>query len=450
VKLRAFLPEWHAPSVTNTVLIALGALMLGFSIIAIREPRHYVMSFNSVLLVQSILYLFACWIILVGKTGKSTLVLIIFFAVVFRLALVFTVPRFSTDIYRYVWDGRVQGSGTNPYRYVPADRSLSGLRDAAIYPNINRRDYARTIYPPAAEGIFFAITRVSESVTWMKAAITGFEALTIWAIVMLLSQLGMPKERALLYAWHPLVIWEFSGEGHIDAAAIAFIALALWTRSRRFQALTGLALGCATLVKFFPVILFPALYKRWGWKMPAAFIATIALGYLPYLSVGSRVLGFLPGYANEEGLVSGSRFFLLSLLHRLGYSMPANLFIAISAAALLAIGIWSLWKPERDTLSYARRCLLIATVFTALLTPHYVWYFAWLVPFLCFVPSIPVLLLTLTCSFLFGALDGSWFGTPDEMFRINLFVYVPAALLAMADVLRQNFGNHKAHRMRAS
>jgi alpha-1,6-mannosyltransferase len=316
VKLRAFLPEWHAPSVTNTVLIALGALMLGFSIIAIREPRHFVMSFNSVLLVQSILYLFACWIILEGKAGKSTLALVLFFAVVFRVALVFTVPRFSTDIYRYVWDGRVQGAGINPYRYVPADRSLSGLRDAAIYPNINRRDYARTIYPPAAEGIFFAVTRVSQSVTWMKAAITGFEALTIWAIVMLLTQLGMPKERALLYAWHPLVIWEFSGEGHIDAVAIALIALALWTRSRRFQALTGLALGCATLVKFFPVILFPALYKRWGWKMPAAFVATIALGYLPYLSVGSRVLGFLPGYANEEGLVSGSRFFLLSLLNQ--------------------------------------------------------------------------------------------------------------------------------------
>jgi alpha-1,6-mannosyltransferase len=448
VKLRAFLPEGHAPSVTDTALIALGALMLGFSIIAIREPVHYVMSFNSVLLVQSILYLLACWIILVGKAGKSTLFLIIFFAIVFRVALVFTVPRFSTDIYRYVWDGRVQGSGINPYRYVPADRSLVGLRDAAIYPNINRRDYARTIYPPAAEGIFFAVTRVSESVTWMKAAITGFEALTIWAIIMLLIQLGLPKQRALLYAWHPLVIWEFSGEGHIDAAAIAFIALALWTRSRRFQALTGVALGCATLVKFFPLILFPALYKRWGWKMPAALAATIALGYLPYLSVGSRVLGFLPGYADEEGLVSGSRFFLLSLVHRIGFPISVNLFVAISVVALLAIGGWSLWKAEHDSLSYARRCLLIAVVFTALLTPHYVWYFAWLVPFLCFVPSVPVLFLTLTCSFLFGALNGSWFGTPDEMFRINLFVYVPAALLAMGDILRRGFDYYKTHKAR--
>src|ERR1700730_9425884 len=42
-------------------------------------------------------------------------------AVSLRLPLLFTPPLLSSDIYRYVWDGRVQAAGTNPYDFVPAD-----------------------------------------------------------------------------------------------------------------------------------------------------------------------------------------------------------------------------------------------------------------------------------------------------------------------------------------
>ena len=48
-------------------------------------------------------------------------------------ALLLFAPPHSTDIYRYIWDGRVQADGINPYRYVPADPALAHLRDAAIY-----------------------------------------------------------------------------------------------------------------------------------------------------------------------------------------------------------------------------------------------------------------------------------------------------------------------------
>src|SRR5437879_8146168 len=34
------------------------------------------------------------------------------------------------DIHRYVWDGRVQRLGYNPYIVVPSDRALSGLPTA--------------------------------------------------------------------------------------------------------------------------------------------------------------------------------------------------------------------------------------------------------------------------------------------------------------------------------
>ena len=67
-----------------------------------------------------------------------------------------------------------------------------------------------------------------------------------------------------------------------------------------------IALGA--LVKPFALLALPGIWRAWDWKMPLVVIAVIALCYLPYLSVGSGVFGFLTtGYLKEEGLVSGAR-----------------------------------------------------------------------------------------------------------------------------------------------
>jgi len=63
----------------------------------------------------------------------------------------------------------------------------------------------------------------------------------------LLASFGMPREWILIYAWHPLAVWEFAGSGHVDPLAFAFIALALLARRRNWEAATGVALGMATL-----------------------------------------------------------------------------------------------------------------------------------------------------------------------------------------------------------
>src|SRR5262249_40601827 len=145
----------------------------------------------------------------------------------------------STDVARYVWDGRVQAAGTNPYRYVPADTQLAPLRDQAIYPHINRVDYAVTIYPPVAEMIFLLASRVSESFTMMRLTMIGFEAVTVLALLALLDHDGRPAARVLIYAWHPLTIWEFAGTGHVDAAAIALMTLAMLAARRAPPRLAG-------------------------------------------------------------------------------------------------------------------------------------------------------------------------------------------------------------------
>ncbi len=415
--------------VTNVLLAAVGVILLILYRIGLHSQGvSDVVWFIKLALVQSALYLVAAWLIVRARSARSTLIIVLVLAGIFRLSIVFAPPYLSDDIYRYVWDGRVQAAGINPYRYIPADEHLQSLRDEQIYPKINRRDYAHTMYPPAAEAAYFLTTRISESVTWIKLTIVGFELITVWLLMELLASFGMPRQRILIYAWHPLAVWEFAGSGHIDPLAFAFIALALLARRRNWETATGISLGLATLAKLFPIVLFPALYKRSGWKMPAALVATIVAGYLPYIGVGPLgVIGFIPGYAQERGIVSGEQFFILGLVDRLfGVKLPNLIFVSFAGAVLLSLALWSAFKRKQGDRSYLKASLVLGTVFMVLFAPHFPWYFAWLILFLCFVPSVPVFYLTLSSFLLYL----TWlYPTGAQVFRIKAFIFVPFFLL---------------------
>ena len=261
------------PWLTNSALALLGLSLVGLCRQGVNEIHHFVIGFGLVAMYQALLYLVAVWVVLNRPVNRWTFVIILVCAAGCRLICLFSPPFLSTDIFRYVWDGRVQAAGINPYRYIPADPHLAFLRDLDIYPHINRRDYAHTVYPPGAQMLFLLITRVGASVRWMKAGMVGLEALTIWALVKLLTALGLRREQVLIYAWHPLLLWEVASSGHVDGAALPLIALALLFYVRHKPAATGIALAAATLVKLYPIALFPALYRRsdWrDWKMPAA------------------------------------------------------------------------------------------------------------------------------------------------------------------------------------
>src|ERR1700733_7017736 len=270
----------------NVWLIVLGIVSIVSYLIAVRSQAVDGNAYPYCVTAESLILFGGLWLVVRGRTNRWTLKIIIAFALLFRLSVLFSPPQLSTDAYRYVWDGRVQAAGINPYRFVPSAPELAGLRDDDIYPNINRADYAPTIYPPAAQLIFLLATRISNSVIWMKTFISFFDVACFWLILKLISIAGLPRERLLAYAWHPVIVWEFAGNGHVDAAMIFFVLLTLICRYQKRDTLTGVFLGLATLTKLYPVILFPALLRRWNFRMPLALLGTIVAGYLPYLSAG--------------------------------------------------------------------------------------------------------------------------------------------------------------------
>jgi hypothetical protein len=272
---------------------------------------------------------------------------------------------------------------------------LAALRDISVFPFINRADTARTIYPPAAQVLFLLVQEIRPGVFGIKCAMVGAELMAVGALLALLRRAGLPRTRVLIYTWHPLPVWEFAGNGHVDALAIACLALALMAAAADRGALAGIALAGAVLSKVLPGVLLPSLWRGRGWSLPVAFAATIMATYFPYLGAGAHVLGYLPGYVSEEGIASGRGIYFLDLLAQV-IVLPAWAGVAYLAAVLglLALLAWRMRSPPADVAGLAHDALTLGTVLTVAITPHYAWYFGWLLVPSCVAPAWPILVLT--------------------------------------------------------
>jgi hypothetical protein len=292
-------------------------------------------------------------------------------------------PNLTTDGLRYVWDGRIQWAGFNPYLWVPADGALAHLRDVVIYPGINQKEIAVTIYPPLAEMLFAVANRLSDGLRGIQIVMALAEVVTILALLAWLKADNVPRERVLIYVWHPLPIWEFSSMGHIDSAAIALTVLAILAVVRQRQGLAGGLLAAAVATKYFPLVLFPALWRRGNWAMPLVFVVTLAALYLPYAwGAGWNVLGFLTRHLDNEGYSAGYGFHIVWMLRDFGIWAPSGpAYVAGASMLLLALAAWALLRRRADELR-PEYLVMLAAAFTLAASPHYTWYFGWLIPLL--------------------------------------------------------------------
>ena len=439
------LRPWH----TNAALLLFGYGLIAWTRQLVVEYDHvhnYHFGFDGVA-TGSLLCFFGALFLLWAKpdnVDRYTFPIIIGVAVLCRLVLLFPEPALSSDVYRYAWDGVVQHAHINPYRYVPGNPILTFLRDPNqdLFDNMNRRDYAHTIYPPIAQIVFYCITWINGSVTAMKAGMVLFEGITLTGLVLLLKRMGVRREWSLLYAWCPLVIWEIAGSGHLDSVCMAFIVLAILFRWRRMPWLTGLFLGLAIFTKFYPAVLIPAFYTRRDWKMPTAIAAVGIIGYSLYLSVGKAVFGFFGGYVEEEGIDKGTRFFPLELAQHLPglHALPNVVFLIFAAIILGTLTLWA-WRRATPagaaTDAFLAPALALAFAMMLLFSPHYPWYVLWLIPFVVLLPSPTV--LTYTCGLFYLCTTSLAVGTGPKQFHLNEILYSTVLIVVIIELALRRY-----------
>ncbi len=321
-----------------------------------------------------------CALLCVRALPRRTAVLVVLgLAVVVRVAALSEKAPLSDDLYRYAWDGIVQSDGTDPYRYPPEADELAGLRNDWLFPpawterdRISRinREGVRTIYPPVAEAWFWVEHQVLP-LAWKDL---GYElaglALDLALLAVLLAMLraqGTDPRWVALYALAPLPALESVQNAHVDTLGVLFVlgALAL---ARRRPGAAGAVLALAALTKIYPGLLLPLLLRPGPgrWRALGAFVGVSVLAYLPHvLAVGTEVVGYLPGYLQEERYGEGERYLLVGLTGLRG--TPATLVVG---ALLLA---WLVVLLRRDLPLAVSGTLLLTGVFL-LSTPVQPWY----------------------------------------------------------------------------
>jgi alpha-1,6-mannosyltransferase len=242
----------------------------------------------------------------------------------------------------------------------------------------------------------------------------------------------------LVYAWNPLPIWEYAGNGHIDGASLGFMALALLVASTSRRGLTGAVLGLAILCKLLPAAIFPAFWRRWDWPMLAGTLLVIVALYAVYtVGAGWHVLGYLPGYAGEEGLETGQGFFALRAVALFTpiTAWMTKAYMLLAGLGLLGLAAWYMLGPKLPadpgarTLVIGRAAAVLATATTVAISPHYPWYLGWLALFACFAPYLSVVYLSASGVLLYL----------DPYHREAIYpwvIYGPCIALAVVDVAR--------------
>jgi alpha-1,6-mannosyltransferase len=331
------------------------------------------------------------------------------------------------DIHRYVWDGRLQRLGYNPYIVIPSDPAVKGLHTLETR-NLNNSDLP-SIYLPGAQLFFRAVTAIHESTFALKVAFVLCEFGIVFALLDVLRIGGRSPHLVLAFAWNPLLAIEVAGSGHIDIVGALLLVISVAALARRWRAVAAIGFGLAVAVKFLPIVLLPLYWKRVRIRDAALAVVVVGVLYVPFLNHGRIPFGSLGAY------VTGFRFNgpVFAVLHQVA---PPQLLAGLAVLAGLVTAIYfRKASPEFYTDAFAwpmATTLLCAPVV-------FPWYLLWLLPFLT---SASTLLITIwTVSIIptyfmwhLSMVRGSWGALPGW---IMLLEYGCVAIAAAIITLRK-------------
>jgi alpha-1,6-mannosyltransferase len=318
------------------------------------------------------------------KFPQHVIVIGLVLAALWHLQFLGMPPGQDDDIHRYVWDGRLQRLGYDPYLVVPSDPAFSGLHTSETR-TLNNPDVPSP-YPAGAELFFRAVTAIHESTFALKVAFVLCDLAIVLVLLDILRRSRQGMHWVLAYAWHPLLATEVAGSGHIDIVGALLLLVSFAALDRRWRPIAAVAFGLAIAVKFLPIVLLPLYWKRV--RIRDGILATIIVGvlYVPFLKGGSIPIGSLGTYV-QNFRFNGPIF---AILERVAAPQLVAA-LAVLVGFLIAIRLRT-GSPELSSGAFVwpmAGSLLCAPVV-------YPWYLLWMLPFLRSPSTLPIIIWTVS------------------------------------------------------
>ena len=371
-------PEWRVYTLGATLCVALTICSRNFGD---RGGPYFMAS----LTVAGIVYLLAIREFFATPIFPRRVVILgLVLAAVWHIEFLGLPPGADDDIHRYVWDGRLQRLGYNPYIVVPSDPALAGLHTPETR-TLNNPDLPSP-YPAGAQLFFRAVTAIQESTFALKVAFVVCEFAIVFVLLDILRCTRQAAHLVLAFAWNPLLAIEVAGSGHIDIVGALLLLVSAAALVRRWRSTAAVALGLAIAVKLLPVVLLPLYWKRVRIRDAALAAAVVGLLYVPFLNHGRTPIGSLGTYL-QSFRFNGPVFAALDQV------APPQLLAGLAVLVGLATATWLRsatpeWSPDLFAWPMAASLLCAPVVFP--------WYLLCLLPFLMSGSTLLIIIWTVS------------------------------------------------------
>jgi alpha-1,6-mannosyltransferase len=367
-------------------LYGLGAILLVALTICSRNfSRTGEPSFIIPLAVAGVAYLLAIREFFSTLRFPSRVIVIgLVLAALWHLPFLLTPSGSDDDIHRYVWDGRVQRLGYNPYIVVPSDPALASLHTSETR-TLNNPEVPSP-YPAGAQLFFRAVTAIHESTFALKVAFVVCDLAIVFVLLDVLRRTRQGVHWVLAYAWHPLLATEVAGSGHVDIVGALLLLVSAASLVRRWRAVAAMAFGLAVSVKFLPIVLLPLYWRRVRIRDGALVALVLGLLYLPFLDNGRIPIGSLSTYVQRFRFNDP----VFATLERV--TAPQ----VVAGLAVLVGFLTAIWMRRKSSegFSDAFAWPMAASLLCAPVV--YPWYLLWLLPFIRSTSTLPLTIWTLS------------------------------------------------------
>ncbi len=413
-------------------------LMIGFLFVPILlvtkihfVNNNLVLNYSTLWIISSLFYLLANILIKKISIENYHIFFLIVLSVLTQLSFLNYEPIGSDDIYRYMWDGKVQANNINPYSYKPIDKELNELHSNILPSKMNFKEM-KTIYFPLSQWLFYVGFKISGENFW------GYKFLIFISIIIsivlfykILVHLNMEKKRLLFFILSPLIYFQFSIDGHLDAFGLPLLISSLYFYLKDKKLYSAFFLGLSFSIKPVAIVLIPLFFLNEKsiadkFKFLIVTIFTFLIQFTPYIFSSNPFEAFI--IFSKNWMFNGFIFTTInSIIHN-------NQLARLITWICLIISLLPIYFGKIELIKKFYFAILLMIIFSPVIHP---WYLSWLLIFIPFtnfwsgIYLVSAVSLT-SITILVYKMTGNW----KDYYVVQMIEFIPTIVLMIYELFK--------------
>lgn len=393
--------------------------------------NNLVLNYSSLWIISSLLYLLANILIKKISIENYHIFFLIVLSVLTQLSFLNYEPIGSDDIYRYMWDGKVQANNINPYSYKPMDKELNELHSNILPSKMNFKEM-KTIYFPLSQWLFYVGFKISGENFWgYKFLIFISIIISIVLLYKILVHLNMEKKRLFFFILSPLIYFQFSIDGHLDAFGLPLLISSLYFYLKDKKLYSAFFLGLSFSIKPVAIVLIPLFFLNEKsiadkFKFLIVTIFTFLIQFTPYIFSSNPFEAFI--IFSKNWMFNGFIFTTInSIIHN-------NQLARLITWICLIISLLPIYFGKIELIKKFYFAILLMIIFSPVIHP---WYLSWLLIFIPFtnfwsgIYLVSAVSLT-SITILVYKMTGNW----KDYYVVQMIEFIPTIVLMIYELFK--------------